>query len=493
MDAPTGYQSVLFGSARIELDVLHTLESRLELFEKISLVFLLYDETAVAQERLALLRLTNNKAPTVLHDWACSRGLRWRETLVEALLIIQAYSDLSALGLNVPSLKDHFLPHQLETSLFVNPIKKVLYAVCEGHTKSDTKNLITSVGCLCNAIEIDDDDYRYMELFIMKLMRKKYISFGTWRNFTRSESTLASNDDLCNVELFAKCLSRPKFDKFYELLISVQKFMNENMNRKAVAKVPENSFEPSVNFASVNLNNDIVEKYSITDAKNMGYFLIINQKKFENLGSVKLEERLGTDYDVERLKSSWLSFGFEVIVLENVPHDKIVPNIQNYMKMSKHSHSAFAVCILSHGQNEVVYGSDSIPLQVNKIKTILCSYIKDLFRKPKLLIIQACRGDDMMRSLFTKDIRTDAPIDILPEPADLLVFWATVANYVSYRDINNGSWFIETLCECLAKYGDQIHLSDLFTKVNNKLSEKKVQISQFETTWRKTLQLKKVT
>lgn len=490
MDAPTGYQSVLFGSARIELDVLHALESRLELYEKISLVFLLYDETAVAQERLALLRLTENKAPAVLHDWACNRGLRWRETLVEALLIIQAYSDLSALGLDVPKLKDHFLPHQLETSLFVNPIKKVLYAVCEAHTKNDTKNLITSISCLCNSVEIDEDDFKYMELFIMKLIRKKYVHLGAWRNCTRSESTSASNDNVCNIESFAKCLSRPKFEKFYEHLLSVQKFMNEDSNEKTVTKMPEKQIELPLE-SSNNVNDDIIERYSIYDPKNMGYFLIINQKKFENKENVKLEERLGTDFDVDRLKSCWQSFGFEVIVLENVPHNQIIPNIFTYIKKSKHSHSAFAVCILSHGQNEIVYGSDSIPLQVTKIKDALCSNSDVLFCKPKLLIIQACRGDYMMRSLFTKDIRTDAPIVISPEPADLLVFWATVANYVSYRDINKGSWFIETLCECLTEFGDQIHLSDLFTKVNNKLSQKKVQISQFETTWRRTLQLRK--
>ncbi|XP_077290316.1 caspase-8-like [Arctopsyche grandis] len=496
-----GFQSSLFGTARIELDILHDVESNLELYEKISLVFLLYNEVAVAQERLTLLLLTPDNTPSILHDWACSHGATWRQTLVEALLIIQAYSDLSALGLDIPKLKDHFLPHRLETSLFVHPVKKVLYAICEAHVKSDTHTLVKSLECSFANVEVDEYDYKYLELFILKLLRNKFIYLGPWRQSVENKTFLS--ETICDIEGFAKFLDRSKFEKLYENLISAQKYINQTVNSikddkqilNKIVNLPTSkpSDKPSCS-SSNNLSNDFLEKYPILDSNDVGYFLIINQKIFESNGEIHFEERLGTDLDVQKLTLCWQAYGFTVKVLENLPHYRILPEISSHIKRTSSSHSAFAVCILSHGQNDVVFGSDSKPVEVNRIKEVLCSYHEALICKPKLLIIQACRGEEMMKSVFTKNsnIRTDSPLVILPEPADLLVFWATVANYVSYRDTLKGTWFIETLCNCMMNYGDKLHLSDVFTKVNSVLSEKKVQISQFESTWRKIFQLKKL-
>lgn len=51
-------------------------------------------------------------------------------------------------------------------------------------------------------------------------------------------------------------------------------------------------------------------------------------------------------------------------------------------------------------------------------------------------------------------LTTDGPEAPLTT-ADLLVFWATVPGYSAIRDKNNGSWFIQSLCDSIVNQSDK--------------------------------------
>lgn len=67
--------------------------------------------------------------------------------------------------------------------------------------------------------------------------------------------------------------------------------------------------------------------------------------------------------------------------------------IDELTKQDFSSYASLVVCILSHGEEEVVYGVDGTSLNINKLKYKFNSNdCPTLNGKPKIWIIQACQG-----------------------------------------------------------------------------------------------------
>ena len=99
----------------------------------------------------------------------------------------------------------------------------------------------------------------------------------------------------------------------------------------------------------------------------------------------------------------------------------------------------------------------------------IVSYFKennDLFGKPKLFFIQACRAgveDDTTRIDHEKTL---CP----PDSSDILVAYSTIYGELAYRDIDNGSWFIQTLLKQISTHAYNEHLMDIMIMVNKKIA-----------------------
>lgn len=123
----------------------------------------------------------------------------------------------------------------------------------------------------------------------------------------------------------------------------------------------------------------------------------------------------------------------------------------------------FVCCVLSHGIQEGVCGSDDGVVSVDEIREpfngITC---KNLAGKPKLFFIQACRGK---KHQYRVKVQADAPEDgesemevdgdfdiTIPADADFLIARSTTDGHVSFRKPEEGSWFIQSLCRNLEKH-----------------------------------------
>ena len=70
----------------------------------------------------------------------------------------------------------------------------------------------------------------------------------------------------------------------------------------------------------------------------------------EELPDHKLETRLGTDVDRDRLSETFNSLGFTVYIVENLAHRDLIRTVASAIKkFVKQEHSCFVLCILSHG------------------------------------------------------------------------------------------------------------------------------------------------
>lgn len=221
-----------------------------------------------------------------------------------------------------------------------------------------------------------------------------------------------------------------------------------------------------------------------SDPRSERLCVIINNKTFEGKGF-----RHGSDQDAEGLKRLFKGYlGFVVDYHE----DKSAKEIKDLMRQIKDRRnisrcSCLVVIILSHGHDEEILGTDNKTVSLKAITKCLngkkCPPLKG---KPKVFIVQACRGNhendvncDAEASCDTVSLVVDSSytggvngID----GADMLIAFATIPDHVAYRNTTNGSPFIQKFIEIMRKKAHDTHLGDIFTRVNNAVASKGVQM-----------------
>ncbi|KAL0194327.1 hypothetical protein M9458_012623, partial [Cirrhinus mrigala] len=120
-----------------------------------------------------------------------------------------------------------------------------------------------------------------------------------------------------------------------------------------------------------------------------------------------------------------------------------------YSQDDRHG-DCFVCCVMSHGNETGVEGCDERMCPLNDITSpfdgVNCPA---LIGKPKVFIIQACRGPKMQTKVLVTDgagpscIQTPGSVSYsIPNDSDFLIALSTVEGYVSIRDEFSGSWFI---------------------------------------------------
>nr|ASJ77389.1 caspase-3 [Megalobrama amblycephala] len=208
-------------------------------------------------------------------------------------------------------------------------------------------------------------------------------------------------------------------------------------------------------------------RYSL-NYPNIGHCIIINNKNFDR--STGMNQRNGTDVDAGNVMNVFRKLGYTV----RVYNDQTVAQIKQVLTAvahDDHSRCASFVCVmLSHGDEGVFFGTDTSV----ELKTLTSLFRGDrcpsLVGKPKLFFIQACRGTELDPGVEPDSHNiSDGPVRI-PVEADFLYAYSTVPGYYSWRNTMTGSWFIQSLCEMIAKYGNQLELMQIMTRVNHKVA-----------------------
>ncbi|XP_037382298.1 caspase-3 [Talpa occidentalis] len=205
------------------------------------------------------------------------------------------------------------------------------------------------------------------------------------------------------------------------------------------------------------------------DYPEMGLCVIINNKNF--LGSTGMACRSGTDEDAAKLRETFLNLKYEVQNKNDLTCKEIKELMYDVSKEDHSKRSSFVCVLLSHGDEGIIYGTDG-PIDLK----ILTGYFKgencrSLTGKPKLFIIQACRGTDLDSGIET-DSGTDDDMAChkIPVEADFLYAYSTAPGYYSWRNSKDGSWFIQSLCAMLKLYAHKLELMHILTRVNQKVA-----------------------
>ncbi|CAL8349694.1 unnamed protein product [Arctogadus glacialis] len=246
-------------------------------------------------------------------------------------------------------------------------------------------------------------------------------------------------------------------------------------------------------------------------AQPKGYCLIVNNFDFSR-SVPKLRQRMGTDIDEKSLSLVFSWLGFKVEVLRNATRDQMLSSMRELASRDHTWMDCVACVVLSHGLEGGVYGVDGERVWLKELADVLngvrCASLRG---KPKLFFIQACQGNKREQAVpvpanrpappevsdqtvtqtdgpsSTGDhTQTDGPSStgdpcsdgmeasvLIPTSADFLTAMATTPSYTSMRVKNQGSWFIQSLCQKLVKlvpHGQD--LARILTTVHNAVGNK---------------------
>ncbi|CAH0552664.1 unnamed protein product [Brassicogethes aeneus] len=451
-------------------------------------------------------------------DWTKTES-NWQKKLVEALCIIQNFKILHELGFNKNEVINQYLPYHIYVSCDVMIKRKALYFLCENMNSIETSRLIKLVKMDFEANRLNFKLFTqncYLELYLLHWETLKYDLSKILSNLKSMElsglqeklsKVLITMDNINQINSLASTskdvLTKPT---------PVKQKLHSNKAVDNSQLISISSIRSEVSSISNIIDEEDKESTYDIDPNNPGLCLIINQEafykeldqKYVNLLSLHpFEDRQGTEYDKNKLETTFKSYGFKVVVENNLTHFDLIDTVKKVVKEITVESSIF-VCILSHGDKDVVYGTNSCKVAVSEIQRILTKSNKThLSGKPKVLVLQSCQGkekqkitvsDDESEDELTTDgdLTTDGPVTV-QDTADNLTFWATVPGYAAIRDKKHGTWFIQTLCDEMQRLGHKTHFQDICTSVNNSVTAKKwvdvVMTPLFISTFRKKFYL----
>ncbi|KAK0427817.1 hypothetical protein QR680_010439 [Steinernema hermaphroditum] len=226
------------------------------------------------------------------------------------------------------------------------------------------------------------------------------------------------------------------------------------------------------------------DAYHMTSSPK-GNVLIINNINFNTM-----PYRDGSYVDEDNLRKLFNNLDYRVHAYKNLKAEEMCTEMRRFAALEDHRYrSSAVVVVLSHGEAGVLYGCDDREVNEHRFISALNAVNAPLLAgKPKLFLMQACRGEGKDRGYAIDEVDGNIPSSAggdrmmrvqndgsqmkLPLEADILICRSTPLGYVSWRNSRDGTWFIQALCEVFKECARTDEIMTLLTKVNNRVSSK---------------------
>ncbi|XP_049582539.1 caspase a-like [Syngnathus scovelli] len=205
--------------------------------------------------------------------------------------------------------------------------------------------------------------------------------------------------------------------------------------------------------------------------------LLITNIKFKD----KSLDRAGAEVDERNMYRLLQALGYEVVKHTNLTGQEMDKAVFDFSKHSKlkDTDSVFVV-IMSHGKLGSILGvnwnetqtaaeADVFPID-NIYKRLNSANCKALIDKPKIIIIQACRGNKEGSVLVSDDggpLWSDAPggCQYVHKEKDFGALLSSTPDTMAYRDPDTGSLLIQYFVEVVNTWACEEHLEELFRMI----------------------------
>lgn len=186
------------------------------------------------------------------------------------------------------------------------------------------------------------------------------------------------------------------------------------------------------------------------DHEKRGKFILINNVNFKKESG--MADRSGSDKDAKCLYERFTALDFDVKDYRNLTVEEMKKVLKQAAKDSPYNRDAdcFACALLSHGDEGIIYGTDKFVKIEELVTPFYGENCRELAGKPKIFIIQACRGVKCDPGVLVTDSDVVLPPKStmaykIPSLADFLFAYSTVPGYFSWRNSSEGSWFIQAI------------------------------------------------
>ncbi|XP_039611001.1 caspase-1-A-like [Polypterus senegalus] len=220
--------------------------------------------------------------------------------------------------------------------------------------------------------------------------------------------------------------------------------------------------------------DSIYEVFDKRERKRLA--LLINNVEFDN----PKMKRNGAMEDQSQMKRLLEELGYTVDIHNNLSAQEVEKALKNFASHEDHklSDSTFVV-LMSHGLRNGICGKhyqdgDTDIFCIDKIFDILntknCGALRE---KPKVIIIQACRGSEN-GSVWVSDSLPPLSEDGLKKThkeKDFICFCSSTPDTVSWRHPHEGSLLIQRTVEVFRQNACHDHIEELFRKVQSRFQE----------------------
>ena len=231
-------------------------------------------------------------------------------------------------------------------------------------------------------------------------------------------------------------------------------------------------------------DNSPVYCYPMSAKPGRGLALIINNVKWnQDVDPDNKHGRSGSVQDAARLKSTLEKLHYTVDLRLNLESHQMKESLSELARRASKTHDSFVCCILTHGDTNGLEGVDGIHVPVGELATLVnCKNCPNLYEKPKIFFIQACRGSEIPEPVAIDNSKGASDIVVmdgrksLPPEADFFFSFSTCHDNIATRGIYEGSHYIKELCKVLSSHASSLSLYDLILLVHREMTKKEFQV-----------------
>lgn len=207
--------------------------------------------------------------------------------------------------------------------------------------------------------------------------------------------------------------------------------------------------------------------------------------------------RKGSDQETNALLDLFTKLGLQIKLYQDMTSFDMLELLLNISRDPElFNHSIIMLAISSHGSEQGFFGinieerleklSNNLPTDALN-DTVFPMDIQEMFNsenckaligKPKVFIFNGCRGKERETYFYTDDFnpndsraQRDTPSQSSTVWSDFLIIWSTLDGYVSLRNIETGSIFLNVFTDLYIKF-ITMPLESILPLINYKLIEK---------------------
>uniref|UniRef100_A0A336LQP5 CSON010543 protein n=1 Tax=Culicoides sonorensis TaxID=179676 RepID=A0A336LQP5_CULSO len=261
----------------------------------------------------------------------------------------------------------------------------------------------------------------------------------------------------------------------------------------SVYRQPRMQSETGNSSNSMYVEDDFgLDRYDMDRYQN-GYAIILNFEHFQDPS--RFRTRTGTQADVDRLIKVFKKLNIKINnIHQDLTKNQMEQKLRQFrsMKYDLSNSNALIVVILSHGlEGDNIMATDSAFHLHDIIRMFNTEELPEMAGRPKIFIIQACRGNQVDRGtqLNHYNDHVDADEDDLhPNYADFCIAMSSHHGHKSFRNEQTGSWFIQAFCDILETIDlENNHLLDILTATKRKVAARTSKSGKLETNNKKQI------